>query len=127
MAAMQPYYYMVYAIRRMLGSDRDARDHGEWRAVAFFLLVPIQLLIVGIAVFIPGFLSRGTALALGLGVGIPVVIATFWLLGNRERYSRYEARFDSWSARKRALADAGVLAFALVTVAVPVLARSLAA
>ena len=123
---MQPYYYMVYAIRRMLGSDRDARDHGEWRAVAFFLLVPVQLLIVGIAVFIPGFLSRGTALALALGVGIPVLIATYWILGRQERYSRYAARFDAWTTRKRAIADGGAWLFAVVAVTAPIFARSLA-
>jgi hypothetical protein len=124
---MQPYYYMVYAIRRMLGSSRDAgRDHGEWRAVAFFLMIPVQLLIVGIAFFFPGVFDRGTALALALGVGIPVFVATYWLMARRELYARYVARFDSWSARKRALADVCALTFVAASVAVPILARSLA-
>jgi hypothetical protein len=123
---MQPYYYMVYAIRRMLGSKGDVRDHGEWRAVAFFLLIQVQLLVALVAVFAPDFIRQGTAIGWGLGVGIPVVIAIYWVLGRQERYARYAARFESWPSRKRAMADGGAVMFGVVALCAPVLARSLA-
>jgi hypothetical protein len=122
---MQPYYYMVYAIRRMLGSRGEVGDHGEWRAVAFFLLIQIQLLLTLIAVFAPDFFRQGTAIWWGIGVGIPVVIATYWILGHQERYSRYAVRFDSWSSRKRTMADIGAMMFGAASLFAPILARSL--
>jgi hypothetical protein len=122
---MQPYYYMVYAIRRMLGSNGDAWDHGEWRAVAFFLLIQVQLLLTLIAVFAPDFFRQGTAIWWGLGVGIPVAIALYWVLGRRERYARYAARFDSWPSRKRAMADGGAVMFGVIALSAPFLAGSL--
>jgi len=122
---MQPYYYMVYAIRRMLGTHGEVGDHGEWRAIAFFLLIQVQLLLTLIAVFVPDFFRQGTAIWWGLGVGIPVVIALYWVLGRQERYARYAARFDSWPSRKRAMADGGAVMFALVSLCAPILARSL--
>jgi len=123
---MQPYYYMVYAIRRMLGSTGDARDFGEWRAVAFFLLIQVQLLMALIFIFAPEFLRQGTVTGVGLGVGIPVLIATYWILGRQERCSRYAARFDAWTTRKRAIADGGAWLFAVVAVTAPIVSRSLA-
>ena len=123
---MQPYYYMVYAIRRMLGSNGEVGDFGEWRAVAFFLLIQVQLLMALMAVLAPDFFRQGTAIGWGLGVGIPVVIATYWVLGRQERYARYAARFDSWPSRKRAMADGGAAMFGVVALCAPILARSLA-
>jgi hypothetical protein len=122
---MQPYYYMVYALRRILGPDGDARDFGEWRAVAFFLLIQVELLVALIAIFAPGLFRQGTAIAWCLGVAIPAVVATYWLLGGQQRYSRYAARFNSWSSGKRAIADVGALVFGVVALAAPFLAKSL--
>jgi len=122
---MQPYYYMVYALRRILGSDGDARDFGEWRAVAFFLMIQVELLVVLVVILAPGLFREGTAIAWCLGVAIPTVIATYWVLGRQERYARYAARFNSWSSGKRAMADVGALLFGAVAVAAPFLAKSL--
>jgi len=123
---MQPYYYMVYAIRRMLGSESDARDFGHLRAVAFFMLIQVQLLVTLFLVFAPDSFRQGTALAWGIGIGIPVVIATWWVFGRQELYSRHAARFNSWSTSKRALADAGATVFGVVALAAPFVAKSLA-
>jgi hypothetical protein len=123
---MQPYYYTVYAIRRMLGSESDAWDHGHLRAVAFFMLIQVQLLVALFLVFAPDSLRQATTIAWGIGVGIPVAIATWWMFGRQERYSRYAARFNSWSSGKRAMADAGAMAFGAVALAAPFVAKSLA-
>jgi len=123
---MQPYYYMVYAIRRVLGSESDPWDHGHMRAVAFFMLIQVQLLVALFVVFAPDSFRQGTAIAWGIGVGIPVVFATWWMFGRGERYSRYAARFNSWSSGKRAMADAAAMVFGAVAVAAPFVAKSLA-
>lgn len=122
---MQPYYYMVYALRRVLGSNGDPRDFGEWRVIAFFLLLQVESLVALVAIFTPGIFRQGTAIAWCLGIVIPIVIATYWLLGGQQRYSRYAARFNSWSSGKRALADVGALAFGAVALAAPFVAKSL--
>lgn len=124
---MQPYYYMVYAIRRMLGSESDAWDFGHMRAVAFFMLIQVQLLVALFLVFAPDSFRQGTAIAWGFGVGIPVVIASYWMFGRQERYSRYAARFNAWSSSKRAVADVCALVFAAVALAAPFIAKSLVA
>src|SRR5262245_34083993 len=123
---MQPYYYMVYAIRRLLGSESDPWDHGHMRAIAFFILIQVQLLVALFLVFAPESFRQGTAIAWGIGVGMPVAIATWWMFGRQERYSRYAARFNAWSSGKRALADAGAMIFGAVALAAPFVAKSLA-
>jgi hypothetical protein len=123
---MQPYYYMVYAIRRMLGFENDAWDHGHLRAIAFFMLIQVQFLVALFLVLAPDSLRQGTAIAWGVGVGIPVVMATWWMFGNQERYSRYAQRFDSWSSGKRAMADVGAMVFGAAALVGPFVAKSLA-
>jgi hypothetical protein len=123
---MQPYYYMVYAIRRMLGSSGDARDFGELRVVAFFLLLQVQLLLALILVLVPDSFRQGTAIWWALGVVIPVVIAIYWLVGRQAGYSRHAAQFDAWPARKRAVADVGAFLFGAVSLVAPFAAHSLA-
>jgi len=123
---MQPYYYMVYAIRRMLGSEGDAWDFGHIRAVAFFMLIQVQLLVALFFVLAPDSFRHGTAIAWGVGVGIPVVIASWWMVGRQKRYARYAARFNAWSSGKRAMADVGALVFGAVALAAPFVAKSLA-
>ncbi len=123
---MQPYYYMVYAIRRMLGSEDDAWDFGHMRAVAFFMLIQVQLLVALFLVLASDSFRQGTTIAWGVGVGIPVVIASWWMFGRQERYARYAVRFNAWSSGKRAMADVGAMVFGAVALAAPFVAKSLA-
>jgi hypothetical protein len=124
MAVMQPYYYMVYAIRRMLGSEGDAWDFGH---IGPLLLHVDPGPVAGGAAFrpAPDSFRHGTASLGGVGVGIPVVIASWWTGGGRNAYARYAARFMRGHAQAcdGGCGCAGVWRVAL---AAPFVAKSLA-
>jgi hypothetical protein len=126
MAVLQPYYYLAYAIRRLLGSDGKTKDFREWRAVMLLLLVEVQLVMALIYVFARTVFQDGTSVGWGYGIGVPIVIATYLILGNRRRYVEYTRTFDAWSGRKRMMADIAAWAFGAIALFAPILVKTFA-
>ena len=90
---MQPYYYMVYAIRRMLGTHGEVGDHGEWRAIAFFLLHPGAVVAdIRSPSSFPISSAREPQSGGVLASAFRCVIALYWVLGRQQRYARYAAQ-----------------------------------
>lgn len=122
---IQAYYYLAYAVRRLLGSDGETKNFAEWRAVMLLLLIEVQFLMALIYVFAKGLFRYGSPVGWGYGVGIPIVIATYVALANREQYAQFRRTFDSWSVHKRRLADIAVLVFAAIGLVAPILAKAI--
>lgn len=122
---LEAYYYLAYAIRRLLGSDGTKMNFAEWRAVMLLLLIEVQLLMALIYVFAKAVFRYGTPVGWGYGVGVPIVIATYAILGKREQYARHKRAFDSWSSHKRRLADIAVTVLAATALFAPILAKAI--
>lgn len=104
-AALKPVFYFAYAVRRLLGADGKSHDFADWRAVALFMLVQVQILSALVYAFFRPLFFMVTPLAWAIGAAIPILAVTYLTIGNRRRYLKYARWFDSWSKRKRVMAD----------------------
>lgn len=114
-AVLAAYYYMAYAVRRLLGADGATKNFAKWRAVGLLILIQVQLVMALIYVVGRKLFQYGTAVQWGYGVAIPVIALTYWLLDNRRAYEKAVRVFEPWSNRKRAIADVAALLFAIVS------------
>jgi len=119
-----PFYYLVYAFRRLMGATgRD--DIREWRARVALLVMEAQLTFCVIWILRGELLDLAPPIATAAVIVLPFLILNERVLSDRRAWRHYSQEFERWSVGKRRCADVGVAIFVAAVLVAPFVIRTL--